>query len=386
MPQGRTRITWDTKVVESNATGSINYYYDTRYRKVVDEIAGDHYSPNLFDSKTQITYTGSISSPAWKNTPGFSLASVGSTGYSPIPLTNSELVSLVTQGLSRSSITRPSVRLPVAFAEFRELPRLIMKSGRDFISQLAGANIKVNFGILPMAMDLRALLSFTSITDKRIEEMKQTYSKGGLKRTYTRPSEEVKTSTKTGLYSAYYSSIRWDCSPSYNVSEWFSCRVRPRGEQLDSFPKNEQRLRELAYQNTLGIHWSNTLGNVWEAMPWSWLIDWFSNVGDYIESNSSSILFDYSKTCCMKKVVGSFPVSNIQNSNPSYYTVSPSGDPLSETYRWRTPTDNISPGLSLNLSFLTKRQISILSSLYILRTKRYLPFKSLNFRDLSKTI
>jgi len=52
--------------------------------------------------------------------------------------------------------------------------------------------------------------------------------------------------------------------------------------------------QDVAQRASLGF---NILSTAWEFIPYSWVVDWFVNAGDYITANLSADLADFSEAC-----------------------------------------------------------------------------------------
>ena len=100
---------------------------------------------------------------------------------------------------------------------------------------------------------------------------------------------------------------------------------------------------------------------VWSALPWSWLIDWFSDVGDFLYSRRNVVGFEPGLCYTM--------THSIRGTDHyiSGGTLKGSYDPPVYLRESKTRTMSSFAGPSAKVPFLAKRQIGILASLYILR-------------------
>lgn len=119
---------------------------------------------------------------------------------------------------------------------------------------------------------------------------------------------------------------------------------------------------------------------LWEALPWTWLIDWFSNVGDVISNLSpnavENLVTNYSYV--MKEVIVTKEYTNTQQHGantlgaPPAWSISPFAGTTFSIDRdiTRTRVGGGNPyGLDVSASSLSARQWGILAALGISRAK-----------------
>jgi hypothetical protein len=188
-----------------------------------------------------------------------------------------------TKAAARTNPARPHVRLPVAAAELRDLPRIIQVRGRSLLQKGAEHNLRYNFGIKPLVNDLLSLIGFADAYQQRSAEVEKLISKGGLKRRFTGATDE---NTISGRWSALVSSYSGYFTTTTTDKCWFVINWEPSTyvQTLDRFERASFIKRRL-----LGLGLEQQLANAWESLPWSWLIDWFSTIGSWMQANNNSI-------------------------------------------------------------------------------------------------
>lgn len=106
----------------------------------------------------------------------------------------------------------------------------------------------------------------------------------------------------------------------------------------------------------------NVASSAWEAIPWTWLIDWFANVGEFIQAHNNtvpaapdgiSIMLTRNTTKTFTRTGGATWLSG-------------GGATVSHITKERNKG---SATLAASLPFLTGRQASILGSLAVTRSK-----------------
>lgn len=200
---------------------------------------------------------------------------------------------------ARTNPSRPTVLLPVFLFELRELPDMLRQAGRILLDMrnwrnyirpesrardLATANLAIQFGWLPLLGDLLKLATFQESVEKRRKEVDRLFSGKGLKRRIQLGGGSQDLSPVSGFANfGSYKNFSISVSQHSSWSAWAVCNWKP--NTPSGLPPSDKALR--AY--VTGLHPSHILANVWEALPWSWLIDWFSNVGDVIQAGNQTL-------------------------------------------------------------------------------------------------
>jgi hypothetical protein len=228
---------------------------------------------------------------------------------------------------------------------------------------LANYHLSVQMGWLPLISDIRKMLQFQALADKRIEELNRLYSSRGLKRRLQLWSDvqsaqsDIVADSSLGLLI----NVR-----KYTVTRrrsWGTIRWIP-----TSVPKDLKRqdLGRLARKLVFGLdHNGFDAYQAWNAIPWTWLVDWFANFDDFLEAHRNDV-----------------PAAPVGPSNIMT---------LTETYETWVRTDLLtkeivgsdgvrilrtkeraqsSGSLSVTLPFLNGRQWSILGALALQRLPR----------------
>jgi hypothetical protein len=265
---------------------------------------------------------------------------------------------LATKLLAMTNPSRPVVDLPVFFGELGDLPNLVQKMGKGLLRKIAKGNIRYQFGIRPLVNDLTSMLNFADHTAKRFKEL-QTLQERGLSRTRVlwhntaQGSSRITTnSSPTWLFIRHQRTSVTEQITRGHV-KWFPAS--------GNFPKSSDELLALARRAVLGLTVDGA--TAWELIPFSWLADYFSNIGTSLmakrnmvnASHTTPLLMDSTRTNSLF-----VPVSGTHGAVPSVSDVL-------ETKNRRT----VAASLSAHLPVLSAQQLSILGSLVILRSGRY---------------
>lgn len=199
----------------------------------------------------------------------------------------SDLDELGATAVSRVAPTNPLVDGSVAIAELiREgLPSMVGKSGN-----VGSEYLNINFGILPLYSDYKSFREALSKADAHLQQLERDSGRI-VRRGYQFP-EEVTTSkviqsgvfcvTSNGLAPATASGIQTGTLVKVSrqkTKSWFS------GAFTFYLPPQGWRRRLWELDRLYGI--TPGVDTAWNLMPWSWLVDYFSNAGDVLSNINS---------------------------------------------------------------------------------------------------
>lgn len=284
---------------EAHGLGSENPFRTVRTRRHATPFSGE-----AIHVATQVNY-GSFSGyipGVYANLPS-------------LPLVSGADSSLVNTIMARSNPSRPYVDTTIFVGELRDFPGMakeIWDTARRFIRHVdrglspierlnrafrAGYRetfpkadsrfIEYQFGWLPMVSDIMKYMSVADVIEKRTLELNHLKRTGhSSRRTHfdsgrTASSATVNLDTKTSLVfkGVLQRSQSWE---RWGVGKWY----------LDSGGRLAQaktvgQIRRLAEESVKGLALDAHTG--WNLMPWSWLLDWAWNAGDWIESQRNIV-------------------------------------------------------------------------------------------------
>lgn len=286
------------------------------------------------------------------------------TQDNPVPgqPTNGEAA---TKAVKATNPSRPVVDIPISIAEIVEIPHLIKAAGDKVKRELtysqkyARGNVYYHFAISPLISDLLKSFEFQRHFANRAMELKR-LSKGGRGKTASVFSGSASNRWNATFQSSQSFLLREPVERVTQVRKWVFVPWIP-GRLA---PETDMDIRKAAIKAVLGL--DADFATMWELIPWSWLIDWFSNVGDYFAGTRNIV--DMSPGTCQvmthtKTQTRLFPM---KATNWSF-----SGGTITGEVKRR---DLASPTFSAQLPFLNARQLSILGSLYVLRHRSRGPY------------
>lgn len=288
--------------------------------------------------------------------------------HNPVDTTPDAATTLV----ARSNPSRPTVQLPVTILELRELPDLIRHIGRHLTitglpkgrwgRNLAESNLAWQFGWAPLFKDLRKLNQFQDHVNQRVKEINKLHSGTGLRRRLTLSDGVSKSSDNSVTVHSTNCTIRCKMESTTSWKRWGTVRWTPDAP----IPTTEGAVEAQALKAILGLSldYGNIASSTWEAIPWSWLIDWFANVGEYLQTHNNSVPASPSGISICETV--NTTKTFTRTTGDSW--VRGGGATLSRVTKTRRLG---SATLAASLPFLDNRQVSILGSLAVLRSTRF---------------
>lgn len=265
---------------------------------------------------------------------------------------------LVTAIVSRTNPSRPVVDLPVFVAELRDFPKLFRLAGEGLfgLRKAASANLSYQFGWKPLIGDLVKLLKFSEHFRKRAADLKRMAESGLTRKTelyrgsLRSVNRDVTAESLDGIFKA--DEITLTHGRTWGYATWLY-DAKP--------PQTDAQFHAQAVRAVLGLTFDPA--SAWELIPFSWLIDWCGNMGDYLVAS--------------RNIVGASPHSiricdHFTTERTAYITSTPKGVHCSNwKLSYETKQRRIgNPSLpTASLPFLNARQLSILGSIGLLTGK-----------------
>jgi hypothetical protein len=265
-------------------------------------------------------------------------------------------VAAATTAAARTNPSRPYVDVPVELLQIGELFHLIQKRSQDLIREFGRENLRYQFGIKPVVEDVVKMFNFQDQVDRRVKEVERLKTQKGLRRTVTvgmgsLASDVLWTQQSNGMFLS--TRARGNTVRTKRVH----CRWTPTADLSKMYTPTE--MRRLIQRCVLGL--TIDFSTVWELIPWSWLIDWGTNVGSYL-SASRNIIPASLTTCVVMthtRTEWSAPgLSGTKNTKP--YSL----EPIQIIREGKTRT-TVSPSVTAQFPFLSGNQLGILASLAV---------------------
>jgi hypothetical protein len=194
-----------------------------------------------------------------------------------------------TKAIANMSPLRADTGIPLFLFEFKDFPEMLRHAGRVLArraraSDYPGTYLAFHFGWAPLVADLRTLFDLAKKLDDRSRYLRN-LEKGSRIRRTLRSGLADSNSSQFALYSLPAWPEQWvyqaEVKTETYVKVWYTANAKlAPGVTL---PRSSGALRALTARQSLGL--SLNPAAVWDFLPWSWLIDYFANVGDFMQAN-----------------------------------------------------------------------------------------------------
>lgn len=270
-----------------------------------------------------------------------------------------------TKAFARTNPSRTVVDVPAFIGELKELPSLFQIAGKHLLKRGANAYLSYQYGWKPLISDLKGFLDFQRHVMKREAELQNLFNKGGLRRTFQLSSDVATTRTTSTIF--LESSLYTLSSTEYTVEterrRWATSRWQP---TVSSVPKTDAELHKLAVQAVYGL--SANASSAWNLIPFTWLIDWASSVGDYFDAQRNSVGASCGGVCVMTHTKSTHRYGKVLLSTGGTWTGVKLPSPKIVVEQ-KLRSFSAAPSISASLPFITGTKLSILGALGIQRLR-----------------
>jgi len=283
-------------------------------------------------------------------------------------------------GELRDLPSNPVKFLKEAQANLRNIPHgnkgLILK---NLTKGSAGQHLNIQFGILPLVKDIKDLIDNVRNLEKNLAQLERDNGRPVRRWKHFAGSESTTTSI-TNLSSlqtgaALTPSLATGFFPSggqkiVEVTESWDFRFNARFRyHIDWAKAHEGRLKELLQLSRILLGLDLSISTLYELMPWSWLFDWFANLGDVISNlandQTDHLVADYAyMNGKYTKLTQTTIVAELKNST------SPDGPYKFQSFDKTVAFHRIKAtpyGFGLTMQQLNAKQLGILAALGLTR-------------------
>lgn len=259
--------------------------------------------------------------------------------------------------LADTNPSRPHIDLPYFFGELRELPELLYHYGKSKLRNAANANLTSEFGWELLVSDLKSMLDFQAAVDRRAEHLSRGFRNGGFRFRRELAKGSYLAAPVTVANSGPITGMTYRQSGS--TRKWCSVSWVPDEDVRQGIPTPSE-IRRRAFLACIGGRVDAS--TVWNLLPWSWLIDWFGDVGSFLLSRRNMVGFHPGQNYEMQHTL-------LVTNHEVTTNVAFSGTVEPPSYMKETKTRTVPAAISLSASvpILSLSQAGILGSLAVLK-------------------
>jgi len=358
-----------------------NYTYDA-YRSVITDSLGRHIDHDMNLERTTRSCTPLNGIRYFPNNPNYYRAynnynvhgSRGIDGH--VDSGWPSIDDAATMIRARTNVSRPVVSVPTMIAEAKDFINPIKNAGlvalkkkkasqvlrrKGRIKESADAFLSYKFAIEPTIRDLATLLNLQDSINQRIGELDRLHSNGGLKRRMTVFTGVGVAHSSIAIESVLGIVFSNRIDRATDAHTWATINWKP---IMGKTWKTDAEKVEVASRLVMGMNAHNLVQAAWELVPWSFMIDWFTNVGNVIAANNNTIPAHASHVNVMQHRRTS--ISWTRSDNEKDF----SGGSAVFTRETKRRDAVFGSPLALRLPFLTGGQLSILGALSASRLSR----------------
>lgn len=366
----------------TNQDNNLDLVHDTRY---LCQLNG-----------TKLNYDGTVKYQFIDYPCGWAPGPFSTLSRYPVPTTAQKGV-FSTAIAAKTNPSVPHVSVPTVIGELRDIPGMI-KGWGDELRRLtpktagrAAANgwLSWVFGIRPMVSDLSKMMNFVQATQARIKWLNRLRSEKHIHRKCMLETDEAEVLGTTNIsVQSLGGSVSAYRDVRYTKKVWGSCTwkvlpdavipsVEPNPEWLGRYGAllspvvSLLKMRTtMAERLTYGFTVNDALSTLWELTPWSWLVDWFAGIGNWLDANNNTLPLRVSNICLMR-TLKSETTYRVRPAPYSDTWISIKPGPWTEVEerkeRYVLANPDVLPALSL-LPALNGGQLSILASLAVVKS------------------
>jgi hypothetical protein len=155
-----------------------------------------------------------------------------------------------------------------------------------------------------MVRDVLKMMHFRDHVAQRHNELERLASGRGLRRDLKLGSFAETISVPHFLENGNTAPYQWSATETTHWDIWAHVRWKPGADQaILSEPRGSDEKSKFVRALLQGTSKRNDVysyaRDAWEIIPWSWMIDWFTNVGDFLDANRNQNIAQVDKILVM---------------------------------------------------------------------------------------
>lgn len=290
---------------------------------------------------------------------------------------------IASDAAARTNPSKPAVNIPAFLGELKDLPGLFrsvpdllrgrglaylaslpkkgVKGASGVLKDAGSANLAYQFGWRPFVADLLAIADWAQDVLNALQALAQLCAGKSIKRRSYYPLKQSYTDHGVLYTHTLGTTTRHKMETVRYCREWVTTRWSATSNT--PIPESIEDALKKALQMAYGIHSHGAFAAAWELLPWSWLIDWFWNLGQWFAANGNFLRLSLDSICWCRTTSSITTFTLVQGPDAGIRLVGEYS--TSSSLKERHP---VAPILALlpplpSLPCLTAGQMSILGSL-----------------------
>lgn len=347
----------------TNVHGTVPKYTDTGYDALHVSTGGSH---GHFDVEHASFDGGYISGTTRFGADDFDTSfaewpsfwrDTGSMPWPPVALDTPSKAWLSTQLIADTNPSKPKADIGRAIGELKDLPGMLFDIGKGLIKKSLAATggntwLTYKFGWAPFAADVASLFECQALVKARFDQLNHLKEHGSVIR---KKNLWDQTNSTRGVGFNDYWKMSLETRARDHVWGYTIWRT------TDSFPDTPEDLFQLARKCALGLTLRPKMA--WDLLPWSWAIDWFANVGTFLQAmdNTAGLELAVANLCMTQERLRRADHPVLENNQNEHFNLGISDIEYYNVRKYRFRADP--PTLAAQFPILDNGQLGILASI-----------------------
>lgn len=187
---------------------------------------------------------------------------------------------------AQTNVSRPFVSVAQFVGELKDLPSSVFKRGKQGISWARTESLGVRFGIMPMVSDILKMSDLSKAMYYKNKYLHRLAEKGRMRKKKKIGSGTITQYSPLGSFGTDAQIVLEVKAEKWGTIYWKINSELPIPDE--STEENVKLIRGLVTGTSKYKDKVAYLADAWELLPWSWIGDWFTNFGEYLQATQNS--------------------------------------------------------------------------------------------------
>jgi len=206
----------------------------------------------------------------------------------------------VTKLLAETNPFRPYYSAPVAFKELLDVTTLFKLAAGTIYQFVGSTYLNYRFGWKAFLEDIKTLSKVVEAVNSRVKEINSLQQLGGLRRSVRLDNFGSKGSGTSTIQSTFGTFLYCRYTKSTKKEVWGSVRWYPRFLNAKPLPTTRADIWLTAVKQVFDIEDIDAY-TAYQMIPWSWLLDYFVDIGTWLGSKEGRAYVEPKDICIMRR-------------------------------------------------------------------------------------